>query len=64
MYPPSGPSVHAREVAPRDSWLSSQAMVIRPCRVRYLTDPDGASYTEHVVYCAGIHRRISGPAES
>ena len=26
-------------------------MVIRPYRVRYLNDPDGESYTQHVVYC-------------
>ena len=33
-------------------------MVIRPYRVRYLNDPDGESYTEHVVYCEHRERAI------
>ena len=33
-------------------------MVIRPYRVRYLNDPDGESYTQHVVYCEHWERAI------
>ena len=33
-------------------------MVIRPYRARYLNDPDGESYTQHVVYCEHWERAI------